>query len=352
MVEKRIINNINTHIASYKLSTYEKIESKLNFDGFHSGNIMKASPKKALRIVIPFTAICTVAVVAAIVIPITLKHQSNVQPNQIAMKPISNDVLSFYLKNSSFESNDIPSGTSVGMLYNTYKQKPERMVDLAQKKEIYSLSAESSLRCYYATKEVHEAVEQQLFAEPDDFMLPWRGLTAYCYGYRYGSWPDNLKNAQLMEVVIDAETNQIETNINDYYLLDIVRYYNDSNVDDFNFIDFISYSKDDDQTLINLSESKDSYKYCSCTFTSPNKLQNIANYSYVYLLDYHSFEITQEDGIEVVNDTFGYLHRDDSHYYDEIDNCVIRKSFIESQANCDFYDVTFDYDKLVKLFGF
>ena len=351
MVEKRIINNINKHIALYNFNTYEKTKSKLHFDGFHSGNIMKASPKKALSIAIPVTAVCMIAVIAAIVIPITLKHQSNVQSNQIAMKPISNDVLSFYLKNTSFGSNDIPSGTSVGMLYNTYKQKPEQMADLAQKKEIFSLSAESSLRCYYVTKEVLDAVNQQ-FVPPSDFMLPWRGLTAYCYGYSYGSWPDDLKNAQLMEAVIDASTNQIDTNINDYYLLDVVRYYNDPNIDDFSFIDFISYSADDNQALVNLVTSKDSYKFCSCTFTNPNKLQNIANYSYVYLLDYHSFEITQEDGIEVVNDTFGYLHRDDPHYYDEIDNCIIRKTFIKSQGNYDFYDVTFDYEKLVKLFGF
>ena len=352
MVKKRIINNINTHIALYTFSTYEKIKSKLNFDGFPSESIMKASPKKAVSIAIPVTAICTIAVAATIVIPITSKHQSNVQSNQISMKPISNDVLSFYLKNSSFGFNDIPSGTSVGMLYNTYKQKPEQIADLAQKKKIVSLSAESSLRCYYVTKEVHEAIEQQLFAEPDDFMLPWRGLTTYCYGYNYGSWSNDLKNAQLMEVVIDANTNQIDTNINDYYLLDIVRYYNDSSIENFTFVGFVSYSADDNKVLINLNDSKDSYKYCSCTFTNPNKLQNIANYSYVYLLNYHSFEITQEDGIEVVNDTFGYLHRDDPHYYDEIDNCIIRKTFIKSQANYDFYDVTFDYEKLVKLFGF
>lgn len=348
-MNNKTLNNIASLVSN--TPKYKGIESKLDFTSFANEAIYRPNKRNVLKVAIPVTAICMVAVIAAIVIPITLKHQSNVQSNQIAMKPISNDVLSFYLKNTSFGSNDIPSGTSVGMLYNTYKQKPEQMADLAQKKEIFSLSAESSLRCYYVTKEVLDAVDQQ-FVPPSDFMLPWRGLTAYCYGYNHGSWSDDLKNAQLMEVVIDAKTNQIDTNINDYYLLDIVRYYNDPNIDDFNFIDFISYSEDGNQVLINLSESKEFYKYCSCTIINPNKLQKRINYSYVYLLDYHSFEITQEDGIEVVNDTFGYLHRDDPHYYDEIDNCIIRKTYIKSQTNCDFYDVTFDYEELVKLFGF
>ena len=46
-----------------------------------------------------------------------------------------------------------------------------------------------------------------------------------------------------MEIDFNIETNQIKENINDYYLLDIVRYYNDANIENFTFVDFVSNNK-------------------------------------------------------------------------------------------------------------
>lgn len=356
MVEKRIINCINENIPS--ANTYKNIETKLDFSGFQTGTTPLTKTKKPLKFIIPIFATCTVVVVAAIVIPITLNNHLNNQTNYhvIAdMNPISDEMMSFYLESTSFiGSGDIPQGTSVGGLYNTYKQRPENMAELAQRKEIYTLSGENQFHCYYATKEVYDKVSEQLnFPPANDSLVPYRHLTAYFDGYNNGNWSDELKSQQLMEITVPTNSNYIEYKIENYYLLDIVRLYQDPNIDNFSFIGFANHQViEGNQASIKKDSLKDSYKYFSCTFTNPNKLTKKINYSYLSVLDFHSFEITKESSKEVVVDTFGYLHRDDPHYYDEIDNCIIRKTYIKSHVNCDFYDVTFDYDKLVKLFGF
>ena len=345
MVEKRIIKNINNSIPSS--NKYKNIETKLDFNGFQTGNIPKT--RKSLKLIIPISAICTALVVAAIVVPVTLSKQNE----QTILNPVSDEIMSFYLKNSSFGSADIPEGTSVGGLYDTYKQRPEKMAELAQRKEIFNLKVENKIHCYYVTKEVLDAVNQ-LFVPPDDYMVPWRNLTAYGYGY-YG-FSEDLKAQKLMEVEVDTDVEKIQAKIDNYYLLDAVRFYTDSSIDDYYWIDFVNYDIKEGLAIINASGFKDSYKYCSCTFTNPNKLREeeilIYNYNYVSVLDFHSFEIMQEDDIETVNETFRYIHIEDPYYYDELNDCIIRKTFVDSYGNRDAYDVTFDYQKLVKLFGF
>ena len=357
MVEKRIINNINENIPS--ANTYKNIETKLDFNGFQGETIAHPKRIKTLKIAMPVVvSVCTLAIVVAIVVPITLNNHLNNQTNNhvIAdMNPISDEMMSFYLENTSFNgSGDIPQGTSVGGLYNTYKQRPENMAELAQRKEIYTLSGENQFHCYYATKEVYDKVNEQLSFPPvTDSLVPYRHLTAYIDGYKNGNWSEELKKQQLMEITIPTDSNYVENKIEDYYLLDIVRLYQESNIDNFSFIGFANHEViEGDQASIKKDILKDSFKYFSCTFTNPNKLTKKINYSYLSVLDYHSFEITKESSKEVVVDTFAYVHRNDTHYYDELNDCIVRKTFVESYANCDFYDVTFDYDKLVKLFGF
>ena len=349
MVEKRIIDNINESIPSSK--NYKSIESKLDFNSFQAGSTPNVKTKKPLRLIMPISAICITIVVAAIVIPVTLSKKNN----RLVLNPISNEMMSFYLENTSFNgSGDIPQGTSVGGLYNTYKQRPEKMAELAQRKEIFTLSGENQFHCYYATKEVYDKVNEQLnFPPAEDSLIPYRSLTAYFDGYKNGNWSEELKCQQLMETIISSNENYVETRIEGYYLLDIVRYYHDPNIDNFSFIGFANHdTTNNNQALIKKDVLKDSFKYFSCTFVNPNKFVIKANYNYLSILDFHSVEITKEGSKEVVLDTFGYLRRDDAHYYDELNDCIVRKTFVESYANCDFYNVTFDYDKLVKLFGF
>ena len=356
MVEKRIINNINENIPS--ANTYKNIETKLDFNGFQAGNIPKT--KKPLKFIIPISAICTAVVVAAIVIPITLSKQSK----KIVLNHISSEMMSFYLENTSFNgSGDIAQGTSVGGLYNTYKQRPENMAELAQRKEIYTLSGDKQFHCYYATKEVYDKVNEQLnFPPVDDSLVPYRHLTAYIYGYKNGNWSEELKNQQLMEITIPTSNNYIEYKIEDYYLLDIVRLYQDSNIDNFSFIGFANHQViEGNQALIKKDSLKDSFKYCSCTFTNPNKLTKKINNSYLSVLDYHSFEIETENGIEVVKTTFAFDSRhadvdNDLTYYDDINECIIKKELLDSSNNYGYlyerYNVTIDYNKLMTLFGF
>lgn len=354
MVKKRIINNINECIPS--ANTYKNIETKLDFNGFQTGNIPKT--KKPLKFIIPISAICTALVVAAIVVPVTLSKQNE----QTILNPISNEIMSFYLKNTSFNgSGDIPQGTSVGGLYNTYKQRPEKMAELASNKEIFNLTAENKIHCYYVTKEVLDAVNQQL-VPPNDSMLPWRGLTAYGYGY-YGLSED-LKAQELMEAEIDTDVEKIQTKIDNYYLLDAVRFYTDSSIDDYYWIDFVNYDIKEDLAIFNISDVKNAYKYCTCTFINPNKLSEkdrIYNYSYLCILDFHGFEIETEGNREIAKDTFAFDSRhtdvdNDVNYYDDINACIISKELLSSTNNYGYlyeiYNVIFDFDKLVKMFGF
>lgn len=352
----KTLNNIASLVSN--TPNYTNIKNKLDFNGFESKSALKANNKKTLKLLIPLSAVCAVAVVAVIVVPISLRNNSN---NQISVEPVSDELLSFYLKNTSFGSADLPQGTSVGMLYNTYKQHPERMSEFTQRKEIFNLTAENKIHCYYVTKEVMDAVNQQ-FVPPSDFMLPWRGLTAYCYGYY--NLPEDLKAQELMELEIDAESSIINAKINNYYLLDIVRFYSDSSIDDYHWIDFVDYKVKKNQTILYTNESKESISYCTCTFTNPNKLsekERIYNYSYLCILDYHGFEIERDSNREVAIDTFAFDSRhadvdNDVTYYDDINACIISKELLSSSNNYGYlyqiYNVIFDFDKLVKLFGF
>lgn len=328
--------------------------------------MMNLKTKKSLKVVVLVTIVCTFAIVSAIVIPIVASKvkSNNIQnestlvedkTSEMDMKPVSNDLISSLLGNITFASGDIRTGTSVGGIYNTYKQSPEKMPDLAEKIEFFSLRSENIFRCIYAKKEVCDAVENEssYYDLMENSVYPWRGLTAYFFGIRYDdTWTDELKNSQLMEIDFNIEINQIKANVNDYYLLDIVRYYNDANIENFTFVDFVSYSKKNNEVLINFSESKGSLKYFSCTFTSPNKYNKQRDFTYLCLLDYHGVEIVQDDEAEIIKDVFRYSNKTDPHYYDEIDACIIEKKFIKTYADYDYYEAIFNYDMLMKLFGF
>lgn len=315
----------------------------------------KMCKKRVLKFVLPVSAICTIMVVAAITIPIVINRNDN----QTAMKPISNDLFSFYLNNTSFGSADLPEGTSVGSLYDTYKQYPEKMNELAQRKEIFNLTAEYKFHCYYVTKEVLDAVNKQ-FVPLYDYMLPWRGLTAYCYGY----YALNLENTPLMEIELNSSGDYIKTKINNYYLLDIVRFYSDSSINNYYWIDFVNYSVKTKKAIINTNELKESINYCTCTFANPNKLSKkdqIYNYSYLCILDFHGFEIEKDNNREIAKDTFAFDSRhadadNDVTYYDDINKCILSKELLSSNDHNGYsyqvYNVIFDYDKLIELFGF
>ena len=362
---KKTLNQISALVPNNP--NYKGVADKLNFDSFQGEAITQPKRTKVLRIVIPTASVCTLAIVAAIVVPITLNNHLNDQTNNhvIAdMNPISDEMMSFYLENTSFNgSGDIAQGTSVGGLYNTYKQRPENMAELAQRKEIYTLSGENQFHCYYATKEVYDKVNEQLSFPPAyDSLVPYRHLTAYIDGYKNGNWSEELKSQQLMEITVPTNSNYVENKIEDYYLLDIVRLYQDSNIDNFSFIGFANHEViEGNQASIKKDSLKDSFKYCSCTFTNPNKLTKKINYSYLSVLDYHSFEIEMENNIEVVKTTFAFDSRhadvnNDLTYYDDINECIIKKELLDSSNNYGYlyerYNVTIDYNKLMVLFGF
>lgn len=272
---------------------------------------------------------------------------------QAALKPISEEVMSFYSNNISLNggSGSIPSRLNISSIYNSYKQSPEEFNALMGGKTIFTLNGENKYHCYYVTKDVFEAVQNGLNnnAPRTDNVFPWRGLTVYIDSYKHGSWSEELKNKQIMEADLDISFTSINIKNGDYYLLDIVRFYSDSQYNNFFFVDFVQYDKQDGEALIRIDSQKNSFKFCNFKFLP--RTENPSDYAFVITLNNTSFEIILESNVEVVKERLNYLHTFDQHYYDEIEECIINKIYVGSGSNFDGYDVTFDYNKLATLFG-
>ena len=335
---------------------YQKIKDKLVFCGFqHEQSIRGDNYRKTFqRIILPVLIGSTIIAAFAFVpyVADSVYHSLQKPNNQTNMRPISKELMSYYFDSCSSASGDLAGKASVAFLYSKYKQAPEEMDELIQREETYTLKADEVIHCYYVTNDVYDAVQKELLhASPDDFLMPWRGLTSYFN--RYNSWDEYLKNQKIMELDVSVGAQSIKTIVDDYYLLDIVRYYNDLSIDNYSFVGFVDYDIENNQALINVDNTADSIKYFSYSFTNPNKLSNRPNYCFLWALDYNSLKIAKENGVEVINETFGYLSHDDNpHYYDDLDECVIKKTYVGSVGKKDYYDVTFDFVKLIELFGF
>lgn len=364
---KKELNNIKSLIDQNP--KYQNVEKKLDYNDFNNAPVQKRKPNNWLKVFIPVTAICLIMIVAAsIFVPNLLSNNQNrmnnlpisssqqTTPNKEAhMEPVSEDVMSFYMKNAYSKGSAQPIQiTTIKDIYNRYKNDPENFNIMKENIGVYNLVKENKLHCYYVNKELHEAVEDQLKhgRRTSDIFLPWRGLTAYVEGFHYYNLSASVEDPQIMEMSVDIDIDSVDLVLNDYYLLDIVRYYNESSFEDLVHIDFVSYTESSGKAVIGASDTKDSIKYCSWTYNPISSyLKTKKYYGFFWTVDYASFEITLENGIEVAKERFVFNQSDPS-FYDDIEECIISKSNLYEGSNSKSYDVTFDFNKLVKLFGF
>lgn len=277
---------------------------------------------------------------------------SSIEQSQYKLEPISDELMSFYINNISSGSGDIPSKTNISTLYNAYKQSSEQFAELTKYQSVYTLTGEDKYRCYYVTKDVYDVVQNRYRFPWSNSMLPCRGLTVYFDGYNNGSWSDVLKSHKIMQAELDVSVNSISFKQGEYYLLDIVRYYNDPQIDNYYFINFVSYEDYGDEILIKDNNHSGSFKYCCFRFKPRGSILFLSDYVFICSLVYVGVEIINENDVEVVKERFLYTHSADTHYYDDLEKCVVGKTYVESGSNYDTYDVTFDYSKIAKLFSF
>ena len=348
---------------------YQNIEKKLDYSDFNNSTVPQTKQNNWLKVFIPVTAIGLAMIIAvSIVVPnLSIRKQSKINVSdtptseqvilnkEAHMEPVSEDVMSFYMNNAYSKGSYVPRPiTTISDIYKLYKNDPEEFNEMKKNIGVYNLVKENKLHCYYVNKELHEAVNEQLKhgRRTSDIFLPWRGLTAYVEGFHYYNLSASVEDPQIMEMSVDIDIDSVDLVLNDYYLLDIVRYYNESSFEDFFYIDFVSYSEISGKAVIGASDTKDSIKYCSWTYNPISSyLQTKKYYGFFWTIDYLSFEITLENGIEVAKERFVFNQSDPS-FYDDIEECIISKSNLVEGSNSKSYDVTFDFNKLVKLFGF
>lgn len=365
---KKELKNIKSLINQD--SKYQNVEKKLDFSDFNNVPVQKAKRNNWLKVFIPVTAIGLAMIIAtSIVVPnLSINKQNKINVSgtptseqvtptkEVHMEPVSEDAMSFYMNNAYSKGSAVPKPTTtIRDIYSLYKNNPEDFNTMKENIGVYNLVRENKLHCYYVNKELHEAVESQLKQgrRTSDIFLPWRGLTAYVEGFHYYNLSNSVKDPQIMEMSVDIDIDSVDLVLNDYYLLDIVIYYHDSNIENLSFIDFVSYTESNGKAVVYVSNMDDSIKFCSWTFTNPTKtnLQTKKYYEFFWAIDYLSFEITQENGIEVAKERFVFNQSDPS-FYDDIEECIINKSNLVEGSNSKSYYVTFDFNKLVKLFGF
>lgn len=277
------------------------------------------------------------------------------------LKTIDEMVMS-YFDTVKFGATDVPETTTVLGLYNCFKQNKERWTLYKQNKVVYNLSSEDKIRCYYVKKDVRDAITKVLnTVGVSDSLLPWRGLTAYLYARNNGNGSiylsKELANQPIMEVVLSDETDCVDVMVDGYYLLDIIRYYNDLDFGNFRFVDFVPFENNNNFITIKTNELKKAFKGFDASWIKREVRSANIGYHFFPDIDYICSEITIKDNIEVVEQTFeynSYLDDTDQHYFDDLDECVIKKTPIVSELNFnkEKYNIIFDYQKLMTLFGF
>ncbi len=346
---------------------YEKVKQRLNFEESSTSVSSRSisSKKRALKLIIPVSALCNVAAVLISILIPTFKNR-----HHSSLQPISDELMSFYIDSVSNKSIDADLATpySVNLFYDYYQENVNDLHILIMNRALINLEVENQYLCYYVKKDVLDAVEWHFEHGPfqDDCSLPWRKLTAYFEGCLYGFYLDEqknneLNNSKIMELIVGVDDKVIQSQIGDYYLLDIVRYYKDTNYnDDHYFIDFVDYDILNNEVLIDTIKSKELLEYCF--FKYDPIYRYTGKFSYLYAFENCAWNIEKDDVHEVVNELFcyqGLKSETNENYYNELNECIIRKTYIETQTRLYggryyddvLYEITFDFNKLIELFS-
>lgn len=294
---------------------------------------------------------------------------SSIEQSQYELKPISDELASYYKSNFDFKDFEPDPGIHIAGLYRLYKEDKEQLMRQLEYKCVYDMSLETSYHCYYLHQSAYnEFLTKHLPGCSFNFWLnyAYSGLVSFFAGINEHVFTEETVNQTIMEFVVDSNKESVPTKIDDYCLLDIVRYFRFNNTEiygEFNpdyepriVIDFMTFERTGELATINKKDTKNRYRFFNCFYANP---KTYFNYNSKYKFDFFARliwffgkeEITIEDGIDVVKTKLGYYKDRELSYYDDLEACIISKTFLESGNEYDSYEVTYIFDKINKLFS-
>ena len=287
-------------------------------------------------------------------------HSSTYDSNKLSL--VSKSVLDFYKKTLDLYYADVePTGDpeySIAYLYECYKKTPLVFEEKYRHsgREI-SLAGEDHCICYYVSKAFIEDIVYPFGLESSVIM---DGLPGYFYlvdGY------NKSVDCNLYQYSVSVNETSIPKYIGDYYLIDVVRFYQSSSEKDIKFVDFVGTKLEEQYRIINQERRNDTLKY---RYGFNGEIDHHNGFIWLgynlpsgpwisNVLANSSLQIVKENENDVVKETIVYHQPNidsDSGYYDELNECVLSKDLIEKS----YYDVrphyliAFDYFKLLRLF--
>lgn len=335
-------------------------ENRINSNNGKVSDERKHNKRRFSKIFIPVAAFCVLTVTIAIVVPIAIGK--NNQQKELVFDTSLDELLScclIYPFHGRADAEPMPK-TTISSIYNIYKNDSDLMSEIKQSCEAYTLFEEKAYHCIYAKKEICDIVND---VDPSEYrafpQMPRCGITIFVSLCKYGPLDYETESKLLKERVYQNDSNCVDVQIDDdYYLLDIIKYYKDPNFDDNYFVDFISFSSDGQNAFLQNTESNpvNRYLYCNLYYPYTRLSSDLPDekykYFYKHTLDYLSLEVEKRNNINVVEDMFYYCSQYNSSYYNKIDRCIIDKNYLYTENDFSYFNAVFNYRKLVRLFGF
>ena len=262
------------------------------------------------------------------------------------LKPIPDDLTSYYKSNFNDEIGEPDQGIGIAGLYRLYKEDKERLMRQLEYKCVYDMSLETSYRCYYLRQSAYdEFLAANIRGCEFNYWLnsAYSGLVSFFSGINMHRFSEETMNQPIMELIVDSKTESIPNKIDDYCLLDVVRYYRFNNTKiygEYNpnyepqiVIDFMTFESGDELAIINKKETKDRYRFFNSSFAKPEDFfnYNTQYYKFSFFAKLTWFigreEIVEENGVDVINAGLYYYKNVDPSFNDDLEECVIRKVF-------------------------
>ena len=349
--DKEVINAIFEYRRDYESSYYDDIEACIIKKTFSSSNSLYDSYKTV------FDSDKIISMLSLSIVDQSLYY----------LKPLSSDLLSFYKQSIADVSyaNDAKR-TSIEIIYDTYKQNYDDLEQLLENKYTYDLAFEHYYyHCYYIQKDAYDEVmnSSKNWEAPSltNLLNTSTGLIDFLSGSNAQAFSEETMKQSVMEMTVNSDLSPIPKQLGDYHLLDIVSYYHFDNRTGGTYnpsfeyrklIDFMDYEIKDGYVYITKANSKSILKYFSYTFANPKQyLYNNDAFKYGYLADlaWSGYKIESEFEKEIIKTTFAYRKDYEASYYDDIETCIIQKTYSKTDNLYDYYEVVFDFEKITNM---
>ena len=222
-----------------------KQENNSDFSHNNSSAEIKPSKHRFTKILIPVVSFCILFGTAAIVVPIAI-DKSN-QQKELVFDTSLDEFLSCCFNYSLHRNADAepPPKTTVTSIYDAYRNNSDWMNEIRKTCETYTLHEEKAYHCVYAKKEICDIVNEIDHSDYYSFpQTPISGTTVFVDLCKYGPLDFETESKLLKERIYPDDSIYVDFQIDDdYYLLDVVKYYKDPNYNNY-FVDFTNFSMD------------------------------------------------------------------------------------------------------------